>query len=72
VRRIIEGGMVGTSEKINLVGEEHHLSMENWMEVVESSQKVNRKSSSSNSLNNFGEMDRIMELYGSFLHQIRS
>lgn len=31
VRRILEGGMVGTSEQRNVVGKEHHLSMENWI-----------------------------------------
>ena len=64
VRRILEGGMVGTNEQINVVGKEHHLSMENWMGVVENRQKINKKSPSSHSVNNFEELDRIIELYG--------
>jgi len=60
----ILGGMAGTSEKINVVGKEHHLSMENWMGVLENNQKINKNSPSSHSMNNFEEIDRITELFG--------
>ena len=63
-RRILEGDMVGTSDQINVVGKEHHLSLENWMGVMESSQKVNKKSPSSYSVNNFEDLNRSTELYG--------
>ena len=30
-KRILDGEIAGTNEKINIVGKEHHLSLENWM-----------------------------------------
>lgn len=63
-KRILYGEMVETSEQINVVGKEHHLSLHNWMGVMENSQKISQKSPSSYSVNNFEELDRIIELYG--------
>lgn len=55
--------MARTSEHKNVVGKEHHLSMENWMGVVDNSQKISKKSPSSHSVNNLEEVDRITALY---------
>ena len=41
---ILDGEMDGTSEQINVVGKEHHFSLENWMGVMENSQKISQKS----------------------------
>ncbi len=40
VKRIIDSRMVGTSNQVNVVGKEYHLSQENWPKVKEHSQEV--------------------------------
>ena len=52
-KRILDGEMVGTSEQINVVGKEHHFSLDNWMGVMENSQNISQNSPSSYSVNNF-------------------
>lgn len=64
VKRIMHHEMLGTSNQINVVGKEYHLSQENWEEVKGNSQPIS-PFASSYSINNFGqETDVLLKLFG--------
>lgn len=64
IRGILDSGKAWTSYQINIVGKEHHLPMEDWMEVIENSHDVETLPSSY-SINNLNdEKDLITELHG--------
>ena len=64
VRRIMDSGMIGTSNQINIVDDEHHLSMQDWMEVVENSHDVKNLQSSYSIITFDDKKDMISKLFG--------
>jgi ribonuclease HI len=64
VRRILDNGMFGTGDQINVVGSKFPLSMDDWIEVKENSRDVMNPSSAFSINNLENEDDILARLYG--------